>query len=243
LVEPLLGPLPRHPPGRQQHRKDSRRRSYNLPGRLQFTGWPNEEVAALDEQFCRIRNPAAWVPSSSRNEARTLPPIELVPTRPFGRTEIGHAAAFSGGNALTSRAGVICPRSDHCHKPGPGSGHRRARRGGGDAPHRNTARHYGTSERPIGRLLPEVPDPSAPCRRRFHPKTQTRPCFEAELECAVSAGRELMHLHMLPSHGLQTFPTTWSRPCPRGCLEVARRWAGSRADRESVFSTPMRHCP
>jgi predicted aldo/keto reductase-like oxidoreductase len=112
--------------------------------------------------------------------------------------------------------------------------------------HIETARHYGSSERQLGWLLPEIPDG----RRILQSKVPPNPdpaAFERELELSFErlglndpgpggAGRlELLAIHgvNLPEHLEQTLR-------PGGCLEVVRRWQAEGRIGHVGFST---HAP
>ncbi len=88
--------------------------------------------------------------------------------------------------------------------------------------HIETARHYGSSERQLGALLPAVPDPDRLLQTKVPPQADAS-AFEAELELSLErlgAQRvELLAIHGInrPDHLAQTL-------APGGCLEVARRW-------------------
>ena len=88
--------------------------------------------------------------------------------------------------------------------------------------HIETARHYGTSERQLGPLLAEIPDPQRILQTKVPPQADAD-AFEAEL--ATSFERlgvervDLLSVHgiNLPEHLEQTLR-------PGGCLAVLRRW-------------------
>ena len=88
--------------------------------------------------------------------------------------------------------------------------------------HIETARHYGTSERQLGALLPGVPDPERLLQTKVPPRADVT-AFEAEFELSLErlgVGRvDLLAIHGLnrPDHLEQTLR-------PGGCLEAARRW-------------------
>ena len=97
--------------------------------------------------------------------------------------------------------------------------------------HIETARHYGSSERQLGALLPAVPDPDRLLQTKVPPQADAS-AFEAELELSLErlgAQRvELLAIHGInrPDHLAQTL-------APGGCLEVARRWQRRRARRQA----------
>ncbi len=88
--------------------------------------------------------------------------------------------------------------------------------------HIETARHYGSSERQLGWLLPELPDP----RRILQSKVPPNPdpaAFEAEL--ALSFERlGVERIDLLAIHGLNEPEHLEHTLRPAGCLAVARRW-------------------
>ncbi len=88
--------------------------------------------------------------------------------------------------------------------------------------HIETARHYGSSERQLGWLLPRIPDP----RRILQSKVPPHPDpaqFEAELELSLERlGVE--RLDLLAIHGLNLPGHLEQTLRPEGCLAVVRRW-------------------
>ena len=88
--------------------------------------------------------------------------------------------------------------------------------------HVETARHYGSSERQLGWLLPECPDPERILQTKVPPDDDPA-AFEADLQRSferLAVERvELLAIHglNLPEHLEQTLR-------PGGCLEVVRRW-------------------
>ena len=104
--------------------------------------------------------------------------------------------------------------------------------------HIETARHYGSSERQLGWLLPQVPDPQRMLQTKIPPQADSS-AFEAEL--ALSFERlgvervELLAVHgiNLPEHLEQTLR-------PGGCLEVVHRWQAEGRIGSVGFST---HAP
>jgi len=88
--------------------------------------------------------------------------------------------------------------------------------------HIETARHYGTSERQLGAILPAVPDPDRLLQTKVPPQADPA-AFEAELELSLERlGVERVAL--LAIHGLNRADHLEQTLRPGGCLEVARRW-------------------
>ncbi|KEF43020.1 MAG: aldo/keto reductase [Cyanobium sp. CACIAM 14] len=148
-----------------------------------------------------------------------------VPTRRFGRTGLAMPVLSLGGMRFQQswsdlpaeaveaasqerlRATLVAARAAGLH-------------------HIETARHYGTSERQLGWLLPEVPDPRRLLQTKVPPSADPA-FFEAELETsferlglAGAGGR----VDLLAIHGLNTPELLEQTLRPGGCLEVARRW-------------------
>lgn len=101
--------------------------------------------------------------------------------------------------------------------------------------HVETARHYGSSERQLGWLLPQVPDPARILQTKVPPQADPS-AFEAELRLSferLSVDRvDLLAIHglNLPEHLEQTLS-------PGGCLEVVRRWQAQGRIGSVGFST------
>jgi predicted aldo/keto reductase-like oxidoreductase len=104
--------------------------------------------------------------------------------------------------------------------------------------HIETARHYGTSERQLGALLPAVPDPQRILQTKVPPHTDPA-AFEAEL--ALSLERlGVQRVDLLAIHGLNRAEHLEQTLRPGGCLEVARRWQAEGRIGAVGFST---HAP
>ncbi|MEA5400557.1 aldo/keto reductase [Synechococcus sp. BA-124 BA4] len=88
--------------------------------------------------------------------------------------------------------------------------------------HIETARHYGTSERQLGDLLREVPDPRRILQTKVPPHEDPAQ-FEAELELSFDRLR-IERLDLLAIHGLNLPAHLEQTLRPGGCLDVARRW-------------------
>lgn len=104
--------------------------------------------------------------------------------------------------------------------------------------HIETARHYGTSERQLGWLLDQVPDPRRILQTKVPPHPEPE-AFEAELRTSFErlgvARVDLLTLHglNLPEHLEQSLR-------PGGCREVLRRWQAEGRIGHVGFST---HAP
>jgi predicted aldo/keto reductase-like oxidoreductase len=101
--------------------------------------------------------------------------------------------------------------------------------------HIETARHYGSSERQLGRLLAEVPDP----RRILQTKIPPQPEAEAfERELATSFERlGVERVDLLSIHGINLPEHLEHTLRPGGCLAVARRWQADGRVGHIGFST------
>jgi predicted aldo/keto reductase-like oxidoreductase len=92
--------------------------------------------------------------------------------------------------------------------------------------HVETARHYGTSERQLGWLLPQLADPARLLQTKVPPAGDPA-FFEAELETSFQrlglegdGGR----VDLLAIHGINTPELLDQTLRPGGCRDVARRW-------------------
>ena len=104
--------------------------------------------------------------------------------------------------------------------------------------HIETARHYGTSERQLGWLLQEVPDPDRILQTKVPPQADAA-AFEAEL--ATSFERlALDRVDLLAIHGINLPEHLDHTLQPGGCLAVARRWQAEGRIGSIGFST---HAP
>ena len=104
--------------------------------------------------------------------------------------------------------------------------------------HIETARHYGSSERQLGALMPEVPDPQRILQTKVPPQADVA-AFEAEL--ALSFERlAVERVDLLAIHGLNLPEHLEQTVRPGGCLEVARRWQAEGRIGAVGFST---HAP
>ena len=104
--------------------------------------------------------------------------------------------------------------------------------------HIETARGYGSSERQLGELLPQVPDPQRILQTKIAPDPDPA-CFEAQL--ALSFERlAVERVDLLSLHGLNTAELLEQTLRPGGCIEVARRWQAEGRVGHVGFST---HAP
>ncbi len=158
-----------------------------------------------------------------------------IPTRRFGRTELAMPVLSLGGMRFQQSwndlpADQIRPESQDLLT----STLERARSVG--MHHIETARHYGTSERQLGALLPEIPDPARILQTKVPPQEDPS-AFEADLTLSFERlglvpteqggnhrdpGRT--HVDLLAIHGINLPEHLHQTLRPGGCLEVARRW-------------------
>jgi predicted aldo/keto reductase-like oxidoreductase len=104
--------------------------------------------------------------------------------------------------------------------------------------HIETARGYGTSERQLGALLPQVPDPRRILQTKVAPEPDPER-FEAQL--ALSFERlAVERVDLLGLHGINTPELLEQTLRPGGCLEVVRRWQAEGRIGHVGFST---HAP
>jgi predicted aldo/keto reductase-like oxidoreductase len=88
--------------------------------------------------------------------------------------------------------------------------------------HIETARYYGTSERQLGPLLAEIPDPQRILQTKVPPQADAD-AFEAELTTSFERlGVERVDL--LSVHGINLPEHLEHTLRPGGCLDVLRRW-------------------
>ena len=92
--------------------------------------------------------------------------------------------------------------------------------------HIETARHYGTSERQLGWLLPRLPDPKRVLQTKV-PPTADPAAFEADLQTSferLGLADDGGLVDLLAIHGLNTPELLDQTLRPGGCRQVARRW-------------------
>ena len=104
--------------------------------------------------------------------------------------------------------------------------------------HVETARHYGSSERQLGWLLPQVPDPGRILQTKVPPQADPAN-FEAELRLSFER-LGVQRVDLLAIHGLNLPEHLEQTLRPDGCLEVVRRWQAEGRVGSVGFST---HAP
>ena len=101
--------------------------------------------------------------------------------------------------------------------------------------HIETARHYGSSERQLGWLLAEVPDPRRILQTKIPPQAEAG-AFDREL--ATSFERlGVERVDLLAIHGINLPEHLEHTLRPGGCLAVARRWQAQGRVGHIGFST------
>jgi predicted aldo/keto reductase-like oxidoreductase len=101
--------------------------------------------------------------------------------------------------------------------------------------HVETARHYGSSERQLGWLLPQVPDPGRILQTKVPPQADAA-AFEAELRLSFER-LAVPRVDLLAVHGLNRPEHLEQTLRPGGCLEVVRRWQAEGRVGSVGFST------
>lgn len=144
-----------------------------------------------------------------------------IPTRRYGRTELAMPVLSLGGMRFQQSWSDIGPEAISAES----QANLRATLEKAVAHgfhHIETARGYGSSERQLGTLLPEVPDSSRILQSKVSPRVEAS-AFEAEL--AISFERlGVERLDLLTIHGLNLPEHLEQTLRPGGCLEVVRRW-------------------
>ncbi len=105
--------------------------------------------------------------------------------------------------------------------------------------HIETARHYGTSERQLGDLLSQVPDPARLLQTKVPPVADPA-LFEQELVTSVERLRLAERgerIELLSIHGVNNRELLEYTLRPGGCLEVAQRWQAEGRVGHIGFST------
>lgn len=164
-------------------------------------------------------------------------PAGPIPTRRFGRTELAMPVLSLGGMRFQQSWSDLPP--DQITEAS--QANLRATLQAAVAVgmhHIETARHYGSSERQLGWLLQQVPDPERILQTKVPPQPDAD-AFEAEL--ATSFERlAVERIDLLAIHGLNLPEHLEHTLRPGGCLAVARRWQAEGRIGAIGFST---HAP
>ena len=88
--------------------------------------------------------------------------------------------------------------------------------------HIETARHYGSSERQLGRAFAGTPDPQRIVQTKVPPRENAQE-FERELEESMAL-LDCEHIDLLAIHGINLPEHLEQTTRPGGCLEVVQRW-------------------
>ena len=160
-----------------------------------------------------------------------------IPTRRFGRTGLAMPVLSLGGMRFQQSwsdlpaAEITTASQDNLRKL-------LERAVAAGLHHIETARHYGSSERQLGWLLAEVPDPRRILQTKIPPQADAA-AFEREL--ATSFERlAVERVDLLAIHGINLAEHLEHTLRPGGCLAVARRWQAEGRVGSIGFST---HAP
>lgn len=160
-----------------------------------------------------------------------------IPTRRFGRTELAMPVLSLGGMRFQQSWSDLPAEQITAESQANLRATLEAAVAAG-LHHIETARHYGSSERQLGWLLGEVPDPARILQTKVPPQADAD-AFEAEL--ATSFARlAVERVDLLAIHGLNLPEHLEHTLRPGGCLEVARRWQAEGRIGSIGFST---HAP
>ena len=145
----------------------------------------------------------------------------MLPTRRFGRSELAMPVLSLGGMRFQQSWSDLAPDQITAES----QANLRATLSAAVAHgfhHVETARHYGSSERQLGWLLPQVPDAERILQTKVPPQDDPA-AFEAEL--ALSFERLAVdRVDCLAIHGINLPEHLQATLKPGGCMEVARRW-------------------
>ncbi len=140
-------------------------------------------------------------------------------TRRFGRTELQMPVFSCGGMRFQqswSERGQ--PIRDEAQEQLAATVHRAMELG---ITHIETARGYGTSERQLGMLMPELDRDRLILQTKVSP-THDPALFEAHVMESLDR-LKVSRIDLLGLHGINTYEKLWWALRPGGCLEVARR--------------------
>lgn len=144
-----------------------------------------------------------------------------MPTRRFGRTELAMPVLSLGGMRFQQSWSDLPPEAIGAES----QANLRATLEKAVASgfhHIETARGYGSSERQLGSLLPDVPDPCRILQSKLSAQEDAT-AFEAELTLSFER-LGVDRLDLLTIHGLNLPEHLEQTLRPGGCLEVVRRW-------------------
>jgi predicted aldo/keto reductase-like oxidoreductase len=161
----------------------------------------------------------------------------MLPVRRFGRTELPMPVLSLGGMRFQQSWNDL--PADHISAESQAN-LRATLEAAVDAGFRHveTARHYGSSERQLGWLLPQVPDPGRILQTKVPPQEDPA-AFEAELRLSFER-LGVQRVDLLAIHGLNLPEHLEQTLRPGGCLEVVRRWQAEGRVGSVGFST---HAP
>ena len=158
----------------------------------------------------------------------------MLPTRRFGRSELAMPVLSLGGMRFQQSWSDLAPDQITAAS----QANLRATLSAAVAHgfhHVETARHYGSSERQLGWLLPQVPDAERILQTKVPPQEDPA-AFEAEL--ALSFERLAVdRVDCLAIHGINLSEHLQATLKPGGCMEVARRWQRERGNSQSESTT------
>jgi len=161
----------------------------------------------------------------------------MLPTRRFGRTELAMPVLSLGGMRYQQSWSDLPAEEITAESQAHLRGVLEAAVAAGFH-HIETARGYGTSERQLGVVLPQVPDPRRILQTKVAPEADPER-FEAQL--ALSFARlAVERVELLGIHGINTPELLEQTLRPGGCLEVVRRWQAEGRVGHVGFST---HAP
>lgn len=158
----------------------------------------------------------------------------ILPTRRFGRTELAMPLLSLGGMRF-QQSWTDVPAEAISAESQANLRATLERAVAAGFHHIETARHYGSSERQLGWLLPQVPDPRRILQTKVPPQADSA-AFEAELRCSFER-LAVERVDLLAIHGINLPEHLGYSLRPGGCLEVARRWQAEGRVGSVGFST------
>ncbi len=161
----------------------------------------------------------------------------IVPTRRFGRTNLPMPLLSLGGMRFQQSWSDVGPNQIDAQSQANLKAILEAARAVG-LHHIETARGYGSSERQLGELLPQVSDSRRILQTKVAPQADTD-AFEAELRLSFDR-LAVSRVDLLSLHGINTASLLEHTLRPGGCLDVVRRWQAQGRVGHVGFST---HAP